>query len=254
MLLAPRLGNRKHLDVDETTEVVYGVDRAVEVLTTQGKSNRAKLAAVAVDSDGNMRLRRQITRIKVFAIQNRDTQHRELILYCAAADQGQSEALSPQPERVSDQMARYSLPLAPRTEQNFEVIYTQMNQERVKITGKNAGEILRLLKPDVQVDEAVETALRELVAFQVAKTAAQSRLDELRKQKVAMELEQTRVRNNVKVLSNNQEAARLFLEKIQTSETQIETVNQQMESVQVELNRIEAQQTKAIRNKFGRNR
>ena len=247
-------GKLGRLDVDETTEVVYGVDRAVEVLTTQGKSNRAKLAAVTVDSDGNMRLQRQITRSNVFAIRNRDTQPRELILYCAAADKGQSEKLSPQPERVSDEVARYSIPLAPRTEQNFEVIYTQMNQERVKITGKNAGEILRLLKPDVQVDEAVKAALQELVAFQGAKTAAQSKLDELRKQKVTMELEQARVRNNVKVLSNNQDAARLFLEKLQTSETQIETVNQQMESVQVELNRIEAQQTQAIRNKFGHNR
>lgn len=68
-----------------------------------------------------------------------------------------------------------------------------------------------------------------------------------------MHLEQTRVRNNVKVLSNNQDAARLSLEKPQASETYIETVKRQMESMQVELNRIETRQTRTVRNELGQN-
>ena len=39
------------------------------------------------------------------------------------------------------------------------------------------------------------------------------------RKKVAMHLEQTRVRNNVKVLSNNQDAAQLSIEQPQASET-----------------------------------
>ncbi len=75
----------------------------------------------------------------------------------------------------------------------------------------------------------------------------------LQQTKVAMHLEQTRVRNNVKVLSNNQDAARLSLEKPQASETYIETVKRQMESMQVELNRIETRQTRTVRNELGQN-
>ena len=132
------------------------------------------------------------------------------------------------------------------------MVYTQTLQDRKEITGKNARDILRLMKPDVEVDEGIKSAIQKVVDFEIAKTAAKAKLSELKEQKTAMEFEQTRVRDNVKVLTNNPDAAKLFLEKLQASETQIEAVNQQMEAKQTELNRIEEQQNEAIQVNFGK--
>ena len=245
-------GKLGRLDVDEITEIVYGVDRAVEVVAKQGNKNKSNLVAISIDAARGIKLQRQVTRSRIFAINNRDTQARELVLYCAAADQGRAEELSPQPQRVRDGLARFSILVPPRTLQDFEVVYTQTLQDRKEITGKNARDILRLMKPDVEVDEGIKSAIQKVVDFEIAKTAAKAKLSELKEQKTAMEFEQTRVRDNVKVLTNNPDAAKLFLEKLQASETQIEAVNQQMEAKQTELNRIEEQQNEAIQVNFGK--
>lgn len=239
-------GKFGRLDVDEKTEVIYGLDRAVEVQVTQSARTK-RLLSIGLDAR-KIVSKFETTSKRTFRVNNRDTEQREMILYCQGpADE--IEQLIPAPERIEDGKARYDLNAKARSVQEFDVTYRSQSEERNSLTGTNARLALQN-DSDVAKDDDVRVLLEQLVDLDVQKNAARERLKSLAEKRNSLGREQERVRGNVKILTANSEAVKPFLAKLQSIEEQIEQVDTNSGEIKAELLRFAVQQDKLMDDYF----
>ena len=242
-------GKLGRLDVDQKAEVVYGVDRAVEIIVDH-RTVKPKLVSVTLDERGGIVLRRKRIRKTIFRINNRDTESRHLVLYCLSPGH-EKETLTPIPESSGDDRVRYVVPAEGRSQQEFEVAYERIETENKMLNGANAR-ILQLddERNNVEIPDDVTRLLSKLIELDARMSMARFRREQLNTDKADLAKEQTRVRDNLKVLIGNADAAKPFLDKLQLIEEQIEAVNREMVEKQEEVVTISREQTTEIKNYF----
>ncbi len=241
-------GKFGRLDVDENTEIVYGVDRAVEV-RRDDTDDESKLVSIAL-KDEQIVYTREVLRRKVFGIDNRDTEPRDLVLYMSAP--AENENVEPPSDATNDGRLRYQIESDARSSQRFEVSFASREEERRPLSEATARRLAGWERDGVAIEAADKAFLEELLEIDAELTSVIKRESGLQARKAALVVDQSRVRSNVEVLANNPDAAKPFLDKLQSLEEQIQRVTEEISGVAREADELARQKQATIDTFFDR--
>ena len=243
-------GKLNRLDVDQKAEIVFGLDPAVEIssrdLDLSDRLQETGELVLTLDENKGIVQSWNSVRKRIFTIKNRDTEPRTLILYCQRA--GKEETMEPPSEGEPDERVIFKLNLEAKSTQEFELTFTRPRQETLLLDGPTARRVLR--QPSIKIEDSERQVLTQLVELEDRLAESVSKKNALNEQRKELVTDQNRVRDNLRVLSDNPEVSQPFLDKLQTLENQIDELRQSIRDNRVEFDDLLKQQKAVISDYF----
>ncbi len=229
-------GTVKRLNVGETQEIVYGIDRALDITRNIDESSRVLKSVVVKKAQIvlNWQHRQDVT----FEIINKDTEDRNLVLHYQVTDgtvNKQTRLLSPEPDKLVDGVATFMLQVEATGNQSLNLVtgYDESEEKSLDSATVDNVRLWQAQGADISASDLELFGRLQQMQSDIDDVAGQ--LSALANKKRNLESEQTRVRSNIEVLARNLEAARPYMDKLQELENQIEQINAQTTEVESRL-------------------
>ncbi len=247
-------GTIQRLDVGDQAEIVYGIDRALEIIRRLAKPKRV-LKSVEVRR-AMVVLNWQNLQEVNFDISNKDTEARNLLLHYringeqkdkkSKSETDVTKLLSPEPTKLDEGTATFNLSIDATSQQNLKLLMGRDERQTTTLDNATDDTVRDWQAKGATISPEDLEFFGQLQASQKEIDRVGSQLTALTQQKRELSDEQARVRSNIEVLANNAEAAKIYLDKLQELEKQIEQVNESTGLVRSRLNEVRDNKSKLI--------
>jgi hypothetical protein len=208
--------------------LTYGVDLQTEVLV-EAKSGPSTLATGKI-VNGMLHVRRTRVDETVYLAENKSDADKLLVIEQPRDDEGQLVE-PPQAEEMTDNLYRFRRPLSHGKAATFAKRVRVAQTEYVQLLDAKSDAI-GVFASAKEIPEPVRKALVEAQRLKSAADDAKSQLAERNQRLENLSREQSRIRENMKTVSESSEYYTRLLKKLDEQETTIETLQKEGSALQ----------------------
>ena len=243
------------LSVGESAELVYGVDRAVNVSKDLGDS-KEKLIEARLDEYEVLLFSEEQSTIK-FDVENKDTEKRDVIIHfyldSVGLDRDDLEGYSddeikhwfnPAPEKIENNKLSYELKVEPQETATLSVVVSVPSKTKTTVLTLTREKLRDWEKDGVRVAENELAFFNEIVELTESIDNTRNEIAKLNASVSGYEKDQERVRSNLEVVLKNEEAAKIYLDKLNQLEKQIEDAKAKVSELNDKLEALKSEQMK----------
>jgi hypothetical protein len=257
------------LSIGETAEMIFGIDRAVDVQRDQTKTE-TKLVEARLN-DGNMELINRYNSSLAFEVNNKDPEPRRIAIHFSLSTlslhhkkyetmsmEEIGKWLSPAPTRISDEQFTYEIDVEAQTSKTLEIKLAYTDLEKVPLNVEisenglqmpgslSAETVRRWIRNDVKVSDTDMAIINELISKAESIQSVIESIAKIKNEISEYERDQSRVRSNLEVVLKDPDAAKIYLDKLKKLEEQIEAAKEKAKAEQDKLDQLESQLNEKI--------
>ena len=222
-------GDAKIADLQPKEErlLSYAMDLAVEVEPLQ-KENATEVVSIRINK-GVMFISNRCLSEKVYTIKNKANQRRLVLVEHPFRSDWKLVAPEKPVERTPA-IYRFRVEVEPGKSQKLDVKEEQQLRDQVTLVDADAGGILIYVRSKT-ISPAVKAALEKVVGMKGRLSDVGREREQTELQVKEISSEQTRIRDNMKVLTQQSELYGRYVKKFDQQETQIETLRVQVKKL-----------------------
>jgi hypothetical protein len=215
----------------------YALDLKVEVEPLpEGSTN--ELTAIQIRK-GVIVIRHRLLQTKTYHIRNKATEKRTVLVeYPLRSDWKLIEP--PKPVERTPSVYRFQVVVEPGKSEKLTVNEERLTSESVGIINADVNQLL-LYSRNRAVSPKVREALEKVVNMRNSLTETQRHVEQVNQQINEIAQEQSRIRENMKVLAQNSELYTRYLKKFDEQETQTEGLREQLRKLRQEAEALQKQ-------------
>jgi len=218
------------LQPKEERLISYALDLKMEVEPSQqGGTN--EITSINIRK-GVIAIRHRLLQTKVYTIRNKAAEKRTVLLeHPFRSDWKLLEP--PKPIERTPSVYRFRVVVEPGKTEKLAVNEEQLTSESIGVINADLNMLL-LYSRQRAISPKVKEALEKIVAMRNALSDLERRSGQLNQQINDITQEQSRIRENMKVLAQNSELYTRYLKKFDDQETQIEGLREQLRKLRAE--------------------
>ena len=202
----------------------YALDLKMEVDPSQ-QSNTNELTSIRIRK-GVIVINNRLLQTKVYAMRNKAGEKRTLLVeHPFRSDWTLLEP--PKPIERTPSVYRFRVLLDPDKSEKLAINEEQITSERIGVVNADLNMLL-LYSRNKTVSNKVKEALERIVSMRNTLSDLERRSAQINQQINDISQEQTRIRDNMKVLAQNSELYNRYLKKFDAQETQVEGLREQL--------------------------
>ena len=245
------------LSVGESAELVFGVDRAVNVSKKVGEAE-ARLIEARLKENEIQLFREEQTKLS-FDAENKDTEKRNVVikfylrtvgLNKKALEDYSAEEIKqwfvPAPKEIKDDMLTYEIEVGPQKTETLSIVVSVPSEIEKELLGLDRDTLRQWEKDGVRIAERELNLFNEIVEMTESIEETRKTITEETESVEDYEKDQGRVRSNLEVVLKNPDAAKIYLEKLNQLEKQIEDSKARIVTQRKKLEQLQAEQLKKI--------
>jgi hypothetical protein len=212
------------LQPKEERLISYALDLKTEVEPLQ-RGGTNELIAIQIRK-GVLVASHRLRQTKTYTIRNKGADKRTVLVeHPFRADWKLIEP--PKPIERTPTVYRFQVAVEPGKSEKLDVNEEQLTSESIGLAAADLNRLI-IYSRNRAISPKVKEALEKVVAMRNALTELERRIGQINQQINDISQEQTRLRENMKVLAQNSDLYARYLKKLDDQETQIEGLRQQL--------------------------
>ncbi len=208
--------------------ISYGIDLQVRVNTDADADTRTVQAATV--SKGVLKLTSKIISTRKYAINNSSDKDKTIIIEDPRRS-GWTLVDSDKPIETTDTLYRFRVNVAAGKTAAFTVTEQLVTDQRIALLDSGIDQLVMYARQEGQIDKSVRDALNKAAEMKGQVVDLQQRVKTLREEIAAVGKEQSRMRENMRVVSQQTEYYKHLLDKLSKQEADIEKKQQQVQEL-----------------------
>ena len=246
------------LSVGESAELVFGVDRAVNVSKNVGEVE-ARLIEARLKENEIQLFREEQTKVS-FDAENKDTEKRNVVIKFYLTTVGLNKKVLqdysieeikqwfvPAPKEIKDDLLAYEIEVGPQKTETLSIVVSVPSEVEKKLLGLDRDTLRQWEKDGVRIAEKELKLFNEIVELNETIEETRKTIAEATGSVEDYEKDQGRVRSNLEVVLKNPDAAKIYLEKLNQLEKQIEDSKASIVTQRKKLEQLQVDQLKKIK-------
>ena len=209
----------------------YGIDLQMFVNADKNKEDNAVLTAKIVK--GALELQRKMTFNQDYVSENKSDKERKLVIEHPFRANWKL-VNTPKPVETTDKLYRFQTTVGAKKTSTFTVNEEYVTTEAIAILPTDFGQ-LEVYARTGKIPADVKSALEKAIAMKRAMAETQEQINTRKSQIDQIGKEQTRIRENMKTVTQNSDYANRLLKKLGDQETKIEQLQKEADDLQDKL-------------------
>lgn len=199
--------------------ISYGVDLQVSVIPTPSQTSAIQTGKIV---KGVLQLQRKVVDIRKFDIDNKSDKDKKIVIE-TPINQNWNLVNTAEPMEKTDALYRFKVPVAKGKLESFTVQQETIQGEALELIPCDPGALMFYSKQG-EIPEKVRDALAEVAKAKQTLVDFDRQIEEAQQQINTITAEQNRIRENMKTVDRNSQYYNRLLEKLNSQETQIDTL------------------------------